>query len=206
MARALLYGVFLTAMTALPVTAHAQTPLSTQWIASGFVGADFGGLADGSSFDLGGQLGFLYRGIAGAEFVGDFSPGFHLNSSVVADRPTVNAFMVNAIAAMPFGRNWRVQPYMAGGLGAIQLRSTMFTSSAVPGGPTYTSQSTQGGDVGAGVTAFLGNFGIRADVRYYRAFSDSASGMDFWRASIGVAARFRAPLFGLRSSAKKEEL
>jgi hypothetical protein len=206
MPRALLYGVLSAAFAALPVTAHAQTPAPTRWIASGFVGADFGGLADGSSFDLGGQLGFLYRGVAGMEFVGDFAPGFHQAGSVPVDRPTVNAFMFNAIAATPFGRDWRVQPYVAGGFGAIELRSTAFTSSAVPGAQTYTSQSKTGGDVGAGVTAFLGNFGIRADVRYYRAFSEGVSGLDFWRASIGVAARWQSPLFGLGSRVKKERL
>ena len=198
MPRALLYGAFLTAFAALPVTAHAQTPASIHWIASGFVGADFGGLADGSSFDLGGQIGFLYHGLAGVEFVGDFSPGFHLTNTVLADRPTVNAFMFNAIAAVPFGRDWHLQPYVAGGLGSIQLRSSVFTSSAVPGAQTYTSQSKAGGDAGAGVTAFVGNFGIRADLRYYRAFSEGVSGLDFWRASIGVAARWQSPLFGLR--------
>ena len=199
MARALLYGVLSAAFAVLPVTARAQTPAPTRWIASGFVGADFGGLADGSSFDLGGQLGFLYRGKAGAEFVGDFSPGFSLSGPALTNRPTVNAFMFNAITALPFGQEWRLQPYIAGGLGTIQLRSMAFTPSAVPGAQTYTSQSQGGGDIGAGVTAFVGHFGVRADLRYYRAFSDSVAGLDFWRVSIGVAARWQSPLFGLGS-------
>ena len=195
MPRALLYGVLSVVFAALPITARAQTSASTRWIASGFVGADFGGLADGSSFDLGGQLGFLYRGKAGAEFVGDFSPGFSLSGPALTNRPTVNAFMFNAITALPFGQAWRLQPYVAGGLGTIQLRSP----SAVPGVRTYTSESNGGGDIGAGVTAFVGHFGVRADVRYYRAFSDGVTGLDFWRASVGVAARWQPPLFGLGS-------
>src|SRR5204863_7634274 len=37
--------------------------MPSHWIASGFVGADFGGLADGSSFDFGGQIGYLFHGV-----------------------------------------------------------------------------------------------------------------------------------------------
>ena len=77
MPRALLYGVFLAGVVALPETTHAQTPVSTQWIASGFVGADFGGLADGSSFDLGGQLGFLYQHFSNAGLT-DPNPSLNL--------------------------------------------------------------------------------------------------------------------------------
>src|SRR5205809_3188754 len=117
-ARGLIYVLALVAALGAPGLASAQQLPSGHWIASGFIGADFGGLADGSSFDLGGQLGFLYHGLAGIEFVGDFSPGFHLTNSVLADRPTVNAFMFNAIAAVPFGRDWHFQPYVAGGLGS----------------------------------------------------------------------------------------
>ncbi len=179
--------------------------MPSHWIASGFVGADFGGLADGSSFDFGGQLGYLYHGVAGAEFVGDFSPNFNLRNVVLVERPDVNAYMFNAIAALPIGRDWRLQPYVAGGLGAIQLRSTVFTpTAAIPGAQAFTTQSAPGGDLGAGLTAFLGNFGVRADVRYYRAFTRDVSagssadlvaqrllsGLDFWRASIGVAIRW----------------
>src|SRR5213080_707605 len=98
MPRALLYGALLAAFAAPPVTAHAQTPASSHWIASGFVGADFGGLADGSSFDFGGQLGYLFRGVAGPEFVGDFSPNFNNSNAPLVHRPDRNAYMFNAIA------------------------------------------------------------------------------------------------------------
>src|SRR3954470_4718395 len=107
--------------------------MPSHWLASGFAGADFGGQADGSSFDFGGQLGYLFHGIIGGEFVGDFSPNFNMKSVVLVERPDVNAYTFNAIAAMPMGRDWRLQPYVAGGIGAIQMRSTVFTSSSVPG-------------------------------------------------------------------------
>jgi hypothetical protein len=54
--------------------------------------------------------------------------------------------------------------------------------------------------------AFAGNVGIRGDVRYYRAFNSDVStnattaadvfaqnllsGLDFWRANIGIAVRW----------------
>ncbi len=183
MTRGLMCGLALAVLAGTPLPAsaqQAQQPSLGHWIASGFVGADFGGLADGSTFELGGQLGYLFRGVAGPEFVGDFSPNFNNRNVPLVNRPDRNAYMFNAIAAVPVGGNWRLQPYVAGGLGSIEVRSAVAS--------TLTSQSTPGGDIGSGVTAYWGSFGVRADVRYYRTLS---GGLDFWRASIGVAARWR---------------
>ena len=179
----------------------------SQWTASGFVGSNFGARADSASVDFGGQLAFLWRGAIGGEFLADFAPHFRINNVLLADNPNVNSYMVNVIGAVPIGSDARVQPYVSGGLGGIQLRSDMFNiGSTVPGTTTEASQTKFGGNVGAGVMAFTGNVGIRGDVRYYRAFNSDIStnattaadvfaqnllsGLDFWRANIGIAVRW----------------
>ena len=76
----------------------------------------------------------------------------------------------------------------------------------------FASDDTQlGGNIGFGIMAFAENVGIRADVRYFKAFGDNAledalnlnpstfedsspinilPGLDFWRANIGLAFRW----------------
>src|SRR5262252_10376190 len=131
------------------------------WTASGFVGSNFGAGADSASVDFGGQLAYLYRGAVGAEFLADFAPHFRINNALLADNPNVNSYMLNVIGAVPIGSEARVQPYVSGGLGGIQLRSDMFTiASTVPGTTTEANQTKFGGNIGAGVMAFAGNVGI----------------------------------------------
>ena len=178
-------------------------PTNSYWTASGFVGSNFGAGANSASVDFGGQIAYLYRGMIGAEFLGDFAPNFHINNVLLADNPNVNSYMANVIGAVPIGSEAAVQPYVSGGLGGIQLRSNMLTI----GGPaTESNQMKFGGNIGAGVMAFAGNVGIRGDVRYYRAFNNGVStnattpadvfaqsllsGLDFWRANVGIALRW----------------
>jgi len=180
----------------------------SQWVASGFVGSNFGASADSASADFGGQIAYLYRGAIGAEFLADFAPHFRLNNALLAENPNINSYMVNVIGAVPIGgSDARVQPYISGGVGGIQLRSDMI----LVGAPTFTTTTANqmrfGGNVGAGVMAFGGNVGVRADIRYYRAFHNDdlttgtttaadvfaqnlLSGLDFWRANIGIAFRW----------------
>jgi hypothetical protein len=190
-----------------PGTVNVHEPTTSYWTASGFVGSNFGAGADSASVDFGGQLAYLYRGKIGAEFLADFAPHFRINNALLADNPNVNSYMLNVIGAVPIGSEAQVQPYVSGGLGGIQLRSDMFNiASAVPGMTTEANQTKFGGNVGAGVMAFAGNVGIRGDVRYYRAFNSDIStnatnaadvfaqnllsGLDFWRANIGIAVRW----------------
>jgi hypothetical protein len=181
---------------------------SSQWMASGFVGSNFGAAASNASVDFGGQLAWLYRGAIGAEFLADFAPNFRLNNALLADNPNVNSYMVNVIGAVPIGGSEaRVQPYVSGGLGGVQLRSDMINIASAVSTTTPANQMRFGGNVGAGVMAFSGNVGIRADVRYYRAFTNNdlttststpadvfaqnlLSGLDFWRANLGIAVRW----------------
>jgi hypothetical protein len=111
-------------------------PTTSYWTASGFVGSNFGAGADSATVDFGGQLAYLYRGMIGAEFLADFAPHFRINNALLADNPNVNSYMLNVIGAVPIGWDARVQPYVSGGLGGIQLRSDMFNiGSTTPGRP-----------------------------------------------------------------------
>lgn len=179
-----------------------------QWMASGFVGSNFGAAANTASVEFGGQLAWLYRGTIGAEFLADFAPNFRLNNALLADNPNVNSYMVNVIGAVPIGGSEaRVQPYVSGGLGGVQLRSDVINVGSTVSSTTPANQVRFGGNVGAGLMAFSGNVGIRADVRYYRAFTNNdlttntstsadvfaqnlLSGLDFWRANLGIAVRW----------------
>ena len=108
------------------------SPTQSRWTAAGFVGANYGASATGSSVDFGGQLGYLYRGIIGGEFLADFAPRFNVANAFLADRPNVNAYMANVILAAPFGTEAAIQPYVSAGVGGIQLRSNMLTFANVP--------------------------------------------------------------------------
>src|SRR3954470_6004617 len=109
----------------------------SHWTAAGFVGSNFGGsnlggaTTNSSSVDFGGQVGYLYRGVVGGEFLADFAPRFDMNNALLTERPDVNSYMANAIVAIPMGADHQIQPYLSGGFGAIQMRSTVLSSVAL---------------------------------------------------------------------------
>ena len=48
--------------------------------------------------------GYLGRGVIGGEFLADFSPGLDtFSNALFTQAPSVNSYMVNLIAAAPFG-------------------------------------------------------------------------------------------------------
>ena len=180
----------------------------SRWTAAGFVGANYGASTTSSSVDFGSHVGYLYRGIIGGEFLADVAPNFNLTNAFLADRPNVNACIANMMLAAPLGGDATIQPYVSAGLGGVQLRSNMLAVANVPAnGQTEANQTRGGGDVGFGVMGFAGNVGIRGDVRYFRAFTSNTvttttatpadafsqsvlSGLDFWRANVGIAVRW----------------
>jgi hypothetical protein len=182
------------------------------WFASAFVGSDFGQSADESSVDFGGALGYT-SGWFGAEFLAGFTPNFQIRNRLFVDEPQVNSYMFNLMAGVPIGpsKNW--QPFVSGGIGALTLRSDDLTGDISNDfEENFRSDDSQfGGNIGFGVMGFAQNVGIRADVRYFRAFGDNAlenaldlnpgtfddnspinilPGLDFWRANIGLAFRW----------------
>jgi len=229
-------------------TAMAQTPTSTQtpatqpvpvavpttstananhWVASAFVGTNFGsstrdtlldvfGDNNGTSINFGGEAAYLWRGRVGAEGLVDFAPSFSMDSLLFQDNPTVNTYMLNVIGAVPRGGDNNYVPYVSGGFGAVQLRSTIFTlatAAVVNPAPITTIQTATadgsrfGGNIGGGVMGFSGAWGFRGDIRYYRSTNNNnidlindtpgnifaqevLSGFSFWKANVGVAFRW----------------
>lgn len=184
---------------------------TSHWIVSGFVGSNFGADAESASVDFGGQLAYLWRGLVGGEMLADFAPDFKINNAFLAENPNVNAYMWNAIAAVPIGAVGQFQPYVSGGIGVIGLRADVFDlAAAVPVGTTSipTAEENQkrfGTNIGGGLMGFAGKIGFRGDIRYYRGTTNDSttfttgtelvaesllSGLHFWRANGGVAFRW----------------
>jgi opacity protein-like surface antigen len=116
----------------------------------------------------------------------------------------VNAYMINAIGAYPFGGDERFQPYLSGGVGSVEFRGDMFEA-GFDSPKSREHFARFGANVGAGVMTFAGHWGVRGDVRYFRAQTDDAftsqseaealaksllSQLAFWRANVGVALRW----------------
>jgi hypothetical protein len=206
---------------ALPATTAAQVdpvpsePLwmdrvESHWLASGFVGSNFGADTDGASVNFGGNIGYLWRGALGGEFSAAFTPDFQLDpgrSALIAgEQPQVNSYMANLIGAIPMGFDGQWRPYISAGLGALTLRAD--TIPAAPGQPQIEPDDTRfAGNVGLGILGFMGNWGVRGDVRYFHGFAqDTAfdpvtnpttdvgrqilSELGFWRANVGLAVRW----------------
>src|SRR5262245_24744242 len=140
----------------------------SHWMASGFAGSNFGNNAEPSSGAFGGSIGYLWNSKYGAEFDTGFAPNFELQSRFfgLGITPQINTYMANAIAAFPLGADAKWQPYVSGGGGAISLLSGTDGEAANFLNPNDTKF---GGNVGGGVMGFAGNWGFKADVRYYRA-------------------------------------
>jgi hypothetical protein len=183
------------------------------WFAAAHVGSDFGEEADGSSVEFGGALGYTI-GWFGAEFLAGFTPNFQLRNNIFLDEPQINSYMFNLMAGVPIGADKNWQPFVSGGLGAMTLRSDSISGDDSEFEEAFEADDTKlGANAGFGLMGFAGNVGIRADVRYFRAFSNDEvedaldldpgtidsgnalastvlSGLDFWRANIGLAFRW----------------
>ncbi len=178
------------------------------------------------SADFGASAGYLWHNAVGGEFLASFTPKFQMQNTLppAGSTPNVNSYMANAVGAVPLGSDSQFQPYISGGFGAVTLRgvngntTTANNGNALSNAAASTGQAIAnvlnpdetrpGGDVGVGLMAFLGNIGVRGDLRYFRAFSNSNSasgsttgtsststteflpGLSFWRANIGVAFRW----------------
>jgi hypothetical protein len=198
---------------AVPSTAPAPSvgPIQSHWVVTGFVGSNFGGnTAADLSTAFGGQLAYLWHGVVGAEAIADFSPSFKIDNVFLSENPRTNAYMGNAVIAMPLGREGEWQPFLSGGAGTVSLRAVVanaflpHATGTIPTGTSTNDQFKFGWNVGGGVMGFKGMIGFRADARYYKTgtnatnqttpigtFTDSLlTGLDFWRANIGIAVRW----------------
>jgi hypothetical protein len=201
---------------------YTNYPNSDRWVASAFVGTNFGtgfhnNLLDittegntNTSINFGGEVAYLWGGHIGVEGLAEFSPSFDINDVLLENHPMINTYMANAIATSHFGSEHQFMPYFSGGIGAVQMRSTIFVIDPVTLNELGTLKETGsrfGGDVGGGLMGFAGKWGFRGDVRYYRASSNNnldltdlgtgnvftqgvLSGLNFWKANVGVAYRW----------------
>jgi opacity protein-like surface antigen len=197
-----------------PAAAPAPAPSGHyNWTATGFVGAYFGSGGDASSandvnesWTYGGQISRMW-GFVGAEFLADFAPKYKIESLFLSEHPEVNSYMANAIARWGTHFQDHFEPYVSGGVGGIQMHTSFLPLTAISGATDNAKvyRTRFGWNIGAGGYAFAGRtIGLRADVRYFKAtttdtFTGTAvqnatdallSGIDFWRANIGVAFRW----------------
>jgi len=144
----------------------------------------------------------------GAEGIADFAPSVEVDRAYpdvfgFAQNNYINAYMANAIGVWRMGHEGRYEPFLSGGYGAINFRGDI---NDLAGVVEHQNQSRVAGNVGGGLMSFAGSWGFRADVRWFRAtrrndIVDGAtvqqgltknllSGLDFWRANVGVAFRW----------------
>ncbi len=183
------------------------------WLASGFIGTSLDTSTDLVSENdvtngvaFGGQIAYLWRERVGGEFLATFAPSVGFGNVFLADTPHVNTYMGNVIGSWRFGDDGQFRPYASGGVGAIALHTTVFTS-ARGIDTTSTNVSRFGANIGGGLMVFSDHFGIRGDVRRYSATTSNdvvvirrgspgdltralLSGLSFWTADVGVAFRW----------------
>jgi len=232
---ALVAGLSSTALAQTPSTAQPTTPTAPStdsvfggnWFASAYLGSNFGGDAQAdledvtgvdvdrgstASVNFGGEIGYAWNNAYGLEFMANYSPNFELENVLLARRPKVSTYMFNGLAAIPLGTEHKFRPFVSGGIGSIQLHSEVFaidpttTTADINTIDVNTSNASRfGWDLGGGLMAFNGAWGLRADVRYFKATTNDAladvalvdlfterqlSGISFWNANFGVAFRW----------------
>jgi opacity protein-like surface antigen len=205
--RKLILSATIAAMAVVVTPARA----SADWFFTPFIGANFGGNANFANFDdfddeverrvdFGASLGWMGKGIIGAEVDFGWSPNFFQDtvgdSNFDFGDSNVTTLMGNLIIGAPIGgqRGPGFRPYGSGGIGLIRTR--------VDGGGFFNDLTSNdlGINIGGGFHGFFNdNIGIRGDVRYFRSLQDNEpdnefdlalSDFDFWRASVGVTFRF----------------
>ncbi len=195
--------------TPAPDTDQDLDNLPNEFIVGGFVGGSFARSSLQTSVDFGGNFDYLHNGAFGVEFLAGFAPRFKLDRLAGTDSD-VNNYMANVIAAVPVGTFHAVRPFISAGVGALTLSQGTNTSNNAVVNTTAAlfnpSETHFGGNIGGGIMAFTGAYGIRADVRYFSSLGhkDANSGgvaipgtlrsvlddTSFWRANVGFAFRF----------------
>jgi opacity protein-like surface antigen len=185
-----------------------------RWTATGFIGSYFAGGGNATqandvsgSLTYGGEIGRMMWRHVGAEVLVDLAPKYKIESLALSEHPEVNSYMANAIGLWSTRFQDHFQPYVSGGVGGIQMHASVLPADALTGLTINSKVSDMifGWNIGAGAYAFAGHsVGLRADVRWYKAADNSSfvgtpaenithalvSGIDFWRANIGVAFRW----------------
>ena len=135
--------------------------------------------------------------IIGAETEIGYQPEVIDNTANALEKSRVITFSGNTLIGPTIGR---LKVYGAVGAGDLFLNVTKLSSLVIPN-PASISTNYFTVNVGGGVMGFFTtHMGVRADLRYFRAYGFKiadlqAAGLvldrfDFWRASIGFAAKF----------------
>jgi len=204
--------------TTTPPPLSSPYPIASHWLVSGSLGTDFESDADDPGTNFAGTVGWLYHGVIGGEFQSNFSPDFNLNPALIppflAEEPAINSYMLNVIGAAPLMAGGQFQPYASGGAGWLTLRGD-----PTAGDSNIDLKNTDTGwNAGFGLMGFLGQMGIRADLRYFKVSGNEFTGVDssvlrsnhgavvddqeqlidanllsgisFWRGNVGIALRW----------------
>ena len=168
-----------------------------RYVAAAFVGSKFGDSASEASIDLGGSLTWRFRPSLGVEVLGAYAPSVEVFTPEL-EGSRVNDLMFNAVSGIPIlSSDWHV--FGTGGFGLIHLSSEGLapdSSNLDPDG-LNDSYNLFGFNIGVGVVRFLGNWGVRAVVRYSAVVGNGHEGSEaflndigYWRGNVGVAYRW----------------
>ena len=168
-----------------------------------FIGVNFGGNSgralsaaiDAERLDWGMSLAYMGGGVLGLEADIANSPDFFGKTDLGGS--SVLTATGNLVFGIPIGGQQGVgfRPYVLAGLGVIRSRVNTF------GEELRRDENSFAWDFGGGAMFFFGtHVGLRADVRYFRTFSDLGfdfidlidrpRNLDFTRASTGLILRF----------------
>ena len=153
--------------------ASVFTP-ADHWVATGFIGSNFSHDTIDSSITFGRQVAYPWRGVFGAEALGDIAPSFKISNPLLADDPHWYGCISNAIIAAPMGADAHLQLCFSGRLGGIHLSTDVIDLSqpivSAESPATISSDDMQLGDhLGGGFMAFGGRVGFRGDLRWFTA-------------------------------------
>lgn len=135
--------------------------------------------------------------IVGGETEIAYYPELLNNTASALAKNKVITFSGNTLIGPTIGP---VKVYGAVGVGDLYLNVTSVSSLLIPN-PTSLSSNYFTVNVGGGAMGFFAShFGVRGDLRYYRAFGFKLTDLqsaglaldrfDFWRANIGIVAKF----------------
>ncbi|HTI44052.1 MAG TPA: hypothetical protein VL693_19635 [Vicinamibacterales bacterium] len=186
----------------------------SHWVASGFAGGGFNASSatddpriqeNGGGVSFGGQVGYLWHGFVGPEFLAEWAPSFDVNAVFVDGNTHVHSYMLNAIASAPLGADGQLMPFISGGYGRIAMSADIINPITLT--TDNNTNSVWGSNIGGGIMAFASErFGVRGDLRYYHASNNTnldingsvpdqlvesiVSGVHFWRATGGLSVRW----------------
>ena len=135
--------------------------------------------------------------VVGFETELSYQPELIDNSANALAKSRVFTVSGNLLVGPTIGR---VKPYGAAGVGNLNLNVTRLSSLVIPS-PESISSNYLTVNVGGGIMGFVTtHLGVRADLRYYRAYGFKLTDLetaglaldrfDFWRAGVGVVAKF----------------